>query len=213
MIEGFLKQLRFWGITASICLLPVMALAQDSNLEQHVEQASVALVELDNKAEACLTGLNSATALEAKQSCDEFMQAIDGELLAGYLTHCDALKIWREEFVSDSREVEVSAEESAEMLQLLVGVEFACGEGALQKRTQFVISAFSLLQDDQIPSQRANAALTRRLAEMKFEATLNNERRLLQNSVLQQQARRELETQRQINDLENELIRQQIRNH
>ena len=99
------------------------------------------------------------------------------------------------------------------MLQLLVGVEFACGEGALQKRTQFVVSAFSLLQDDQIQSQRANAALTRRLAEINFEATLNNERRLLQNAVLQQRARRELETQRQINDLENELIRQQIRNH
>jgi len=190
-----------------------MVFAQDTSLELQVEQASVALVELDNKAQACLTGLNSATELEAKQSCDEFLQAIDGELLAGYLVHCDALKEWREEFVSDSREVEVSAEESAEMLQLLVGVEFACGEDALQKRTQFVINAFSLLQDSKIQYQRADTALTRRLAEMEFETTLNNERRLLQNSILQQRARRELETQRQINDLENELIRQQIRNN
>ena len=61
-------------------------------------------------------------------------------------------------------------------------------------------------------NQRANAALNRRLAELRFDATLNNERRLLQSSVLQQQARSELETQRQINDLENELIRQQITN-
>ncbi len=133
--------------------------------------------------------------------------------MAGYLVHCDALKKWREEFVSDSREVEVSAEESAEMLQLLVGVEFACGEDALQKRTQFVINTFSLLQDNKIQYQRADATLTRRLAEMEVDATLNNERCLLQNSILQQRARMEFETQRHINDLENELIRQRIRNN
>ena len=99
------------------------------------------------------------------------------------------------------------------MLQLLVGVEFACGEDALQKRTQFVINTFSLLQDNKIQYQRADATLTRRLAEMEFDATLNNERCLLQNSILQQRARMEFETQRQINDLGNELIRQRIRNN
>ncbi len=193
-------------------MLSTIAFAQDISLEQHVEQASVALVELDNKAQACLNALNSATALEAKQTCDEFLQAIDGELIAGYLAHCDALKDWREEFVSNTRGAEVAAEESAEMLQLLIGVEFACGEDALQKRTQFVVSTFTLLQEGQIQNQPANAALSRRLAELRFEATLSNERLLLQNSILRQRARRELDIQRQVDDLENELIRQQIRN-
>ena len=56
-------------------------------------------------------------------------------------------------------------------LELLVGIEFACGQGALQKRTESVSSAFSLLQDGQIEVQRATAALTRRLSELESDDT------------------------------------------
>ena len=203
---------RAYSIFACVCLLQTASYAQEINLQLQIDAASSSLVELDGKAQACLNSLETAATTAAKPPCDDFLQAIDGELLANYLSHCKILKDWRDAFVSTAVNSNVQSN-SNENLQLLVGIEFTCGENALQKRTQFVINAFGLLQDGQIQNQRTNANLIRRLAELKFEATLNNERRLLQDSILQQHSTREQATQRQFDDLEKELIRQQIRNH
>lgn len=184
--------------------------AQQVDLQIRIDAASNSLEQLDTQAGTCLSALNQGTEDIAQQSCSEFLASIDGELLAGYLEHCQSLKSWRDEFVAATVGSDAAARDSEENLQLLVGIEYSCGEGALQKRTEFVTSAFSLLQDRQMQNQGANALLSRRLTELQMESTLNNERRLLQNSVLRQGSRRELETERQMNDLEKELIRQQI---
>ncbi len=188
---------------------PATLIAQVSSLDSSVEAAAAALTELDSKAQSCLNSLDQAATSEAQQRCDEFLQAIDGELLATYLTHCDALKNWRDEFVA---EAVGNDQNNTNSLELLVGIEFACGENALQKRTQFVVDTFALLQGGQIQERRASAALSRRLAELNFQSITNQQRRLLQDAIQQQQLRSQLETQLQWNEVENELIRQQIRN-
>ena len=194
---------------ALLVIFPATLVAQEPSLDSSVEAAAAALTELDSKAQSCLNSLDQDTASEAQQRCDEFLQAVDGELLATYLTHCDTLKNWRDESVTETAG---NDQNDTNSLELLVGIEFACGENALQKRTQFVVDTFALLQEDQIQERRANAAMSRRLAELEFQSISNQQRRLLQDSIQQQQLRSQLETQQQWNDVENELIRQQIRN-
>ena len=180
--------------------------AQESNLQSSVDEASSALQMLDDKANACL----SAGDIDSQLSCNDFMSALDGELMASYLRHCTILKSWRDDFVTQTANSNDALENSEAMLQLLVAVEFNCAENALQRRTEYVVSAFALLQRGS--NTRSDAELRQRLAELKFESTDNRERQALQNSVQQQQARRQFEIQRQTDALENELIRQQIRN-
>ncbi|MDA1370597.1 MAG: hypothetical protein O2971_07530 [Proteobacteria bacterium] len=211
------KPFRFWHrlglLWVGACLLPATLFAQEPSPDTRIDSVTTTLTELDKKAETCLNSLNRGTTDEARSHCDEFLQAIDGELLASYLKHCEALRSWRDDFVSASTADNTpNNNNSEENLQRLVGIEFACGENALNKRTEYVVSAFSLLQDGQIKNQRASAALTRRLAELQLQSTAIQERRLLQNSILQQQSQRQLETEQLWNDLELELIRQQIRN-
>lgn len=211
------KPCRFWHrlglLWVGACLLPATLFAQEPSLDTRIDSATTALTELDLKAETCLISLAEGTTDEAKAHCDEFLQAIDGALLASYLVDCEALRNWRDDFVSASTADNApDNNNSEENLRRLVGIEFACGENALNKRTEYVVSAFSLLQDGQIKNQRASAALTRHLAELQMQSTANQERRLLRNSILQQQSKRQLETEQQWNDLELELIRQQIRN-
>ena len=74
-----------------------------------------------------------------------------------------------------------------------------------------MVDTFTLLQDGQIRNQRADSAMRRRLTELEFNSVLNQERSALRNSVQQQQSTRSQETQRQFDNLQNELIRQQIR--
>lgn len=194
-----------FGLALSLC---GFSAAQQNDLQFSVEEASSALQTLDDKASACLSAREKIN--DDQASCNDFLAAVDGELMANYLRHCTDLKSWRDDFVTQTTAANVTLENSEEMLQLLVAVEFNCGQNALQRRTQSVASAFALLQGS--TSAQFDGELRRRLAEMEFDATDSRERQALQNSVQQQQARTQFEVQRQTDALENEIIRQQIRN-
>ena len=181
-------------------------LAQDISLESRIQSANDALAELDGQAQSCLQLFDQGETDAAVNRCGIFMQSLDGSLLADYLENCAVLKTWREEFVTGNKPNDEDAETN---LQLLSGIELACGENALQKRTEYVVGAFTLLQGEQ--SQNHSAALVnRRVTEFEQEQAINSERRRLQNSVFEQQQRRRAATNQQWNNLENELLRQQI---
>lgn len=207
---------RFLLLTGLVALSALLSLqstaeAQESvNYQAQLDTANAELQQLDSKAGACLAAFESESAEIATVSCKQFLAALDGAELANYLASCELLKQWRDNFVSAAQRPGNDNQDDTGNLRLMVGVEYSCGEGALQKRTQFVSTAFNLLYGDQSLSQQSGAALSRRLAELRFETTRNNERRLLQNSIQRQQADRLRQTERQFDDLEKEIIRQQI---
>ncbi len=187
-------------------LFSSLSSAQEPTLDSRIQSATEALASLDQQAKTCLDQLELGDTDQAVSSCDSFLQSIDGSLLADYLAHCDVLKSWREDFVTGEI---ASTENAEENLELMRGIELACGEGALQKRTEFVVSAFNLLQGNPSQSQ-ATSAVNRRIAELEFEQTLNAERRLLQDGILQQRQRTNSLIERQWDDQQEELIRQEI---
>ena len=208
-------------------LIGAKATAQDATLQSHIDGAVGVLQQLDTLASACLTGSQQAPATNPNPNpnpnCAQFIAAIDGELLAQYIAHCEVLAAWRASYVTTAFETTQNATAAGQTpseiartpsdignpLQLLVGAEYACGENALQARTGFVTAAFAQLQQNATAIQQEHAGLTRRLNESQFDATLSAERRLLQNSVQQQQLQRQQESERQLQQLENEIIRQQ----
>lgn len=183
------------------------SIAQELDLQASVDEVNRSLQELDDRATACLSALDSGGSSEA--SCDDFIAAVDGELMANYLQHCNSLKTWRDDFVALVANEDTDIENTEAMLEMLVAVEYGCGQNALQNRTQNVVAAFAELRDGR--NSQANALLLRRLAESEFTAVENRGRQSLQDSVQQQQFRRQMESQRQSDSLELELIRQQIR--
>lgn len=178
-------------------------------MQEHITGAVSGLEQLDTLASACLTALQQAADTDANAPCTEFLTAIDGETLAQYLAHCAALTEWKETYIAEAFRENQNPADSASALRLLVGADYACGDNALQQRTEFVTTAFAQLQQRSNASGQDNALLDRRLREMQFNSTLSAERRLLQNSVQQQQLQRDQASERQMRQLELELVRQQ----
>lgn len=207
-------------LLASVFFVSLLSTAQEIDFQNSIDATSKALSELDLKANDCLLALDSSA--QNKQSCDDFIAALNGELMANYLKECRSLKSWRDNFVTQrqkqsQRERERVAENTStnnqhdeEMLRRLVAIEFNCGENTLQLRTQSVVPAFSQLQSTEQSSGVTISTLTRQLSDTRFNAIENRERQRLQNAVQSQQSRNKLETERQFNALQNELIRQQI---
>jgi len=195
-------------IFAAFFISPAISLSQEVSPDDRVTSAAEILVELDNRAERCLDSLETTSPDEPNQVCDAFLEAIDGDILTSYLSHCEELKTWREGFITSSDTSSTSTEEN---LQRLIGIEFTCGENALEKRTQYVFSAFNKIQQSETVIRASNIS-ARSISELKFESTLNQNNRTLQNSILQQRLRLEIENQKLQNDIEKELIRQQISN-
>lgn len=190
----------------TLALIAASATAQEPTLASRIQAASDSLTLLDLKAKSCMDNLAQESTDQATSSCEEFLQSVNGELLADYLANCEVLKTWREQFVTGELERNKDAEE---YLDLLSGIEFSCGENALQRRTESVVSVFNILRGNSSQSQTAST-LSRRIAESEFEQTSNAERRLLQDSIQRQQQRSLLQSDRQWDDLQEELIRQQI---
>jgi len=180
--------------------------------QAHIDAAASQLQNLDSKAAACLAAFEDESKESAVAPCQEFLGAIDGADLADYVARCEVLKTWRENFVLAARQSGTDNRGSAADLSLMVGIEFTCGENALQKRTQSVTAAFNMLYGNQNSAQQANSEIARRFAELQFETTLSNERRLLQDAIRRQQSDRLLQNERQFDALEKEIIRQQIQN-
>ncbi len=199
-------------LLTSLLLASLSSYAQEIDFQSSIDATSTALKELDLRANDCLTALDSEQ--DSKQTCDDFMAAVDGELMTNYLQQCRVLKNWRDDFVTRTvaENTDASNQDDQEMLRRLVSIEFNCGENTLRTRTQFVVPAFNRLQAGAESPGVSATSLSRQLSEARFKAMENRERQRLLNSVQNQQDRSQLETERQFNALENELIRQQIRN-
>ncbi len=203
---------------AALTISNFISSAQETAIQNSIDVTFRALTELDLKAKECLLALDSNA--DSAQVCDNFMSAVDGELMANYLSECRRLKSWRDEFVTRSVAEDVNTStggvDDQEMLRRLVTIQFSCGENTLPTRTQYVVSAFNKLQNSvkrvESSAGTAASALSRQLSESRFNAIENQERQRLQNAVQGQQIRSQIETERQFEALQNELIRQQIRN-
>ena len=188
--------------------------AQESDLQKSIDSSNEALIALDVKASDCLAALDSDE--NSQVVCDDFIKAVDGELMANYLEQCRTLKHWRDEYVNQTVAANLNSDvvTNEEMLRRLVSIEFTCGENTLRSRTQFVFSAFNRLRGE--PTANAIGAnttfISRQISNNRFNALENGERLRLQNALQNQQNRSLRESERQFNELENELIRQQIQN-
>jgi len=184
-------------------------IAAEIDFQKSIDSSSEALIALDVMASDCLLALDSSSS--DATSCDDFINAIDGELMAGYLETCSTLKSWRDEYVNltVTANLDSNTENNEEMLRRLISIEFACGENTLRDRTQFVFSAFNRLRSK---PQSGTANLRQEISNGQFEALDNRERQRLQNALQNQRNRSTRESERQFDILENELIRQQIRN-
>lgn len=200
---------------ALVCYaLPSLSSAQVSDFQKSIDSSSEALIALDVKASDCLTAMDSDENSQAV--CDDFIKAIDGELMANYLEQCRTLKHWRDEYVNQTVAADLNSDavNSEEMLRRLVSIEFTCGENTLRSRTQYVFSAFNRLRGGSAANAigASTTFIGRQISNSRFNALENGERQRLQNALQNQQNRSLRENERQFNDLENELIRQQIQN-
>ena len=200
---------------AVVCsALPSFSSAQESDLQKSIDSSNEALIALDVKASDCLAALDSDE--NSQVVCDDFIKAVDGELMANYLEQCRTLRHWRDEYVNQTVTANLNSDavNNEEMLRRLVSIEFTCGENTLRSRTQFVFSAFNRLRGESAANAiGANTTfISRQISNNQFNELENGERRRLQNALQNQQNRSLRESERQFNDLENELIRQQIQN-
>ena len=139
-------------------------------------------------------------------NCHDFLEAVDGELVATYLVNCDALKIWRDDFVSTQA---LSPSNVEKNLRIMTGIEFACGENALEKRAQSVTKAVELLQNN-FQQNQLSTSINRTISEIQLRQLHNKERGSLESSILKQNQRVRIETDQQRKRLERELLRQEI---
>jgi len=189
-------------------LTPLSVAAQEEDIQARIDSTLQLLARLDELAGQCLEA-KDATASDTSP-CAQFLAAVDGEIVATYLQQCTDLRAWRDAFVSAQFNSSAPPADSALQMQHLVGVEYVCGENALKQRTQYVALAFAHTQEAGPEGTTASTELNRRLAELEFDSRIDAERRALQDSVEALQRRRAMETARQMQQLENELIRQQI---
>lgn len=183
------------------------------SLQTRIESTNAALIELDQKASSCLSSFGMNLGEAAALLCDEFMRAVDGELMAGYIEDCKALKAWRDTFIESRSSLEQTNPDSSDAQQLLdqmIAVEYNCGDNALQNRTENVVAAFDTLNEGSLLNQTVGQSLNRKMAELEFQSRLDSQGQALQNAIQRQGQLSNQATQQQIRRLENELIRQQI---
>jgi len=183
-----------------------------SSLNDRIIHAKQVLVELDEKALTCISSFSLNLGEAAALLCDEFMRAIDGEILASYIEDCSVLKSWRDEFAGQSLEPGRLALRTGEAPQLAAEITTVCGEGALQNLTTYVVSAFNTLASGTLLNQSIKQSFDVRLSELQQQTRIDRERRALQNAIDAQREQRERATQAQQHNIEMELLRQQIKN-
>ncbi len=195
-------------VGSSVCMAQISTFAE---LNSQVDEAQQALAELDEKALTCTSSFNLNLGEAAALLCDEFMRAVDGELLATYLDSCSGLKAWRDSFI-ESDLASDSQLDADEALAMMVAIEHSCGENALQKRTTYVVEAFNTLVKGTLLNKTSTQSFNLRISELEQQNRIDRERRALQEAIDSQREQRERATQNQFRSLENELIRQQINN-
>ena len=195
----------FHGCVATIALFCSLLIAQDVRFENRIDIIKTIFNELDNSAKECLQQLNDS-GFKKQGKCVDFMASIDGQTTTDLISHCDAIKSWRENYVENSNSSNETVESN---LQRMRDVEYFCGENFLQKRTVNVSAAFDLLTNKRF-EEFLNLSISRRISELQFINAENKERRFLRESVMRQNQRQQSESDNRINELERELIRQQI---
>ncbi|MBL4819399.1 MAG: hypothetical protein JKY98_00200 [Gammaproteobacteria bacterium] len=181
--------------------------AAELSLHDHLELARDALATLDSLADACL----KTDPVTLESPCARFSEALNGEILNQYLTNCRAAKTWREQFVASQVEnpllnVPIDADEN---LSSMINIEFLCGEDALLKRAGSVAIAYGQTLQSSGLSSSSVGSLNRQLNEMRQHELITRERNRLFENMQQQQLQQKQETQRQFQNLELEIIRQE----
>ena len=193
----FMASFFFFATTAVV--------AQDLSLEDRLELQKNTLLELDISATKCLKQLEDPNTRE-RTDCDDLLTSLDGQIMANYIAHCEILKSWRDSFIDDPSS---SNNDKETDLNLMTGIEYSCGDNFLKKRTTNVVAAFESMVEDH-NHQIDSPSLNLRFSELRFMRTQNQERKSLQDSLFQQNARQSSEANQRRNQLERELIRQQI---
>ncbi len=202
--QGFLPLL----LLHVLLFYPLLSHAQQApmspdTIDPLIAGASSLLQQLDRLAGQCQQSSPDS------EKCSEFLEAVDGKIIADYLDHCSRLENWKQELLREVLTSNTDTANSSIQLQRIARVENICGDTALENNTQFVFPAFNALRQQGIDSRPADA-VSRRVSELEFSILENAERRSLQNSLRQQQLRRQQETEQQIISQQNELLRQQI---
>ena len=169
------------------------------NLDDHVRAVKTLFQEMDDNAEACLNN--------SQASCQNFLDTLDNRL-SRYKQHCSALRSWRDQLVDENGNTDGTASIAPGTAQLLIDVEYTCGEDALVKHTSHVLAAYEKTHSDNsagLPAVVADAHQRETLAD--YERL---RRSLLQDSNKQQQ-RLSNEIQLQWQRIELENLRQQNR--
>ena len=206
MIKILKNRKGFAFFIAPFCFVAATTLfAQDLSLEDRLELLKKTLLELDISATKCLEQLED-TSTKSETDCDDFLSSLDGQIMADYVAHCEVLKSWRDSFINDPS---ASDNDKETDLNLMTGVEYSCGDNFLKKRTNNVVAAFEWLAKNH-NHQSGSSSLSLRFSESQFMRTQNQERKSLQDSLLQQNVRQRSEINQRRNQLEGELIRQQI---
>lgn len=189
-------------LLASAALLLSGALqAQSENLATPVSNIKTFFQQLDELAEGCLQ--NNAA------DCQTFSESLDQQL-GVYLAACEPLIAWRDALVEQNATEPVSAD--AATTQQLLDVEFACGENALVKQTDYVQQAFSKIQSAVEPvSASSVATLAARQNQQRASEQQARMRRSLLGGVQDQNQRLNIEIEEQWRRLEMDNLREQNR--
>ena len=193
-------------VSLVLALAPSFSYLQpsDPQLENNLTEARGALQRLDVLAKNCLEESDH------RETCAVFLQAVDGDLLDGYLENCAAAKLWRDEFVAEqAQNSSVTATQSEVLLRRLIDVEYLCGENALSRVTENVLPAYQLTRARQLNGTPVARSLQYQLNSARQNAMLNQKRDSLFQGLSSQSERNRQQIQRQSDRLEIELIRQQ----
>ena len=146
--------------------------------------------------------------ITVQTNCTKFLRLLAGESLGDYLSHCQELKTWRDDFVATAAN-NIESKRNTTQLQRLIDVEYNCGNGALLKRSKSLVTALALVRSsqNQNPLQAQQSVRQRRYDEQ--SKPLDN---TLLEAHMRQQQRLYNETQQLWNQLEFEILRQQIHN-
>ena len=185
-------------------LWPSLASAEELTPEQRIGAAESILRAVDEQARVCIGRLAESANGVQPEECAGFLASVDGDVLAGYLEHCAELKQWRDAYVDNPPPAGPDSERDR---QRLVGVERVCGEDALRRRTEYVVTAFEELNERRA-RRTSGLSLQRRIGQLEFDSTLGGWRNEL--DVTNSNSRVRGETLRQFDQLEEELIRQQL---
>lgn len=183
-------------------------------LMQRIAAIRSSLQTLDTAAVQCLASIDAD--FTNSVTCQDFMAALDDQINTqlpdSMMFHCTALTTWRDAFIARNNGNLSSNDSTDSNLQLMVDIQYYCGDEALALRTNSVFPAFNLLQQEQRLSNGAISLLSLEADAYRQEIILERERARLQQSVLQGQQQSLQQTQGIQDALELELLRQQLDN-